>query len=107
MKKYILKYWILISVLAVVVVTEATLRLALGQGLPVLSQADSDTGYRFQPNQKIYRFGKNIDFKTIYNYQQKPRDGKCTYELTYLLSHCTDERHNKRPRVKHYRPIPL
>ncbi len=71
MKKYILKYWILISVLAVVVVTEATLRLALGQGLPVLSQADSDTGYRFQPNQKIYRFGKNIEYNQ-YSQRSKP-----------------------------------
>ena len=71
MKKYILKYWILISVLAVVVVTEATLRLALGLGKPVLSQADSDTGYRFQPNQKIYRFGKNIEYNQ-YSQRSEP-----------------------------------
>ena len=71
MKKYILKYWILISVLAVVVVTEATLRLVLGLGKPVLSQADSDTGYRFQPNQRIYRFSKNIEY-TQYSQRSEP-----------------------------------
>ena len=71
MKKYILKYWIVISALAVVVVTEAILKLALGQGLPVLSQADSDTGYSFQPNQKIYRFGKNIKYNQ-YSQRSKP-----------------------------------
>ena len=71
MKKYIFKYWIVISVLAVVVVTEATLRMALGLGKPVLSQADSDTGYRFQPNQKIYRFGKNIEYNQ-YSQRSEP-----------------------------------
>ncbi len=71
MKKYIFKYWIVISVVAVVVVTEATLRLALGLGKPVLSQADSDTGYRFQPNQKIYRFGKNIEYNQ-YSQRSEP-----------------------------------
>ncbi|WP_414623411.1 hypothetical protein [Calothrix sp. CCY 0018] len=58
-------------VLNVVFVTEATLRLALGQGLPVLSQADSDNLYRFQPNQKIYRFGKNIEYNQ-YSQRSEP-----------------------------------
>lgn len=42
-------------------VLELTLRFALGLGNPLLSQVDENTGYRFQPNQKIHRFGNNIE----------------------------------------------
>lgn len=65
-----MKYWILASV-AALAATEATLRLAFGLGNPVLSQADIETGYRFQPNQKIYRFGKNIEYNQ-YSQRSEP-----------------------------------
>ncbi|MDJ0734452.1 MAG: SGNH/GDSL hydrolase family protein [Nostocaceae cyanobacterium] len=56
------KYWLPISGIAILVTTEIALRLFFGLGKPVLSQADSDTGYRFQPNQKVFRFGKRIEY---------------------------------------------
>lgn len=56
------KYWIPGSILGVSIITEITLRFAFGFGSPVLVQADPYTGYRFQPNQKIFRFGKRIEY---------------------------------------------
>ncbi|MCC5637239.1 SGNH/GDSL hydrolase family protein [Nostoc sp. CHAB 5844] len=44
------------------VAIEISLRLLFGLGNPILSQADPDTGYRFQPNQKVFRFGKKIEY---------------------------------------------
>lgn len=62
------KYWLPSSVIVALTATELSLRLAFGLGNPVLSQADPYTGYRFQPNQKVFRFGKNI----VYNqYSQR------------------------------------
>ena len=60
--KFSPKYSILASVIVALTATEVTLRLAFGFGNPVLLQADADTGYRFQPNQKIFRFGKNLEY---------------------------------------------
>ncbi|MBD3560821.1 SGNH/GDSL hydrolase family protein, partial [Planktothrix sp. FACHB-1355] len=65
------KYWIPASVVGILITTEVTLRLALGLGNPVLVQADSDTGYRFQPNQKIFRFGKHIQYNQ-YSQRSEP-----------------------------------
>lgn len=56
------KYWIPGTLLAALIGTEVSLRLAFGLGNPVLVQADPNTGYRFQPNQKLYRFGKKIEY---------------------------------------------
>ncbi|MEM9543395.1 MAG: SGNH/GDSL hydrolase family protein [Cyanobacteria bacterium P01_E01_bin.42] len=53
---------------AIILFLEGGLRFKLGLGNPVLSQADADMGYRFQPNQNITRFGN----KVIYNqYSQR------------------------------------
>ncbi|MCU0552161.1 MAG: SGNH/GDSL hydrolase family protein [Leptolyngbya sp. Prado105] len=41
---------------------EVLLRLTLGLGNPPLSQTDDKMGYRFQPNQKLFRFGKYIEY---------------------------------------------
>lgn len=50
------------------IITEIILRVAFGLGHPALLQADADTGYRFRPNQIVFRFGK----KTEYNqYSQR------------------------------------
>ncbi|BAS59588.1 hypothetical protein NIES2135_08830 [Leptolyngbya boryana NIES-2135] len=49
-------------------VLELGLRLIFGFGNPPLLQADSKTGYRFQPNQKLFRFGKSIE---INQYSQR------------------------------------
>ncbi|MBE9011494.1 SGNH/GDSL hydrolase family protein [Pseudanabaenaceae cyanobacterium LEGE 13415] len=51
-----------------IVVLELGLRLIFGFGNPPLSQADDKTGYRFQPNQKLFRFGKYIE---INQYSQR------------------------------------
>lgn len=64
-----MKYWIPASV-AALAATELTLR-TFGLGNPVLSQADTETGYRFQPNQKINRFGKNIEYNQ-YSQRSEP-----------------------------------
>ncbi len=69
--KFPTKYRILAGGIAALIVIELTLRLAFGFGNPVLSQADSDTGYRFQPNQKIFRFGKEIDYNQ-YSQRSEP-----------------------------------
>ncbi|MBD1823595.1 SGNH/GDSL hydrolase family protein [Cyanobacteria bacterium FACHB-DQ100] len=42
-------------------VLEFALRLFLGLGNPPLYQADSQTGYRLQPNQKLFRFGNSME----------------------------------------------
>lgn len=61
--KFFTKYWIPVTGIATtLIVTEIVLRIGLGLGNPVLSQADSYTGYRFQPNQKLSRFGKRIEY---------------------------------------------
>lgn len=47
---------------------ELGLRWGFGFGNPVLSMADEATGYRFQPNQRVVRFGNEV----IYNaYSQR------------------------------------
>lgn len=65
------KYWIPGSVLAVFVGMEVILRVAFGLGNPVLVQADSFTGYRFQPNQKLFRLGKKIQYNQ-YSQRSEP-----------------------------------
>ncbi|MGD1874817.1 MAG: SGNH/GDSL hydrolase family protein [Mastigocoleus sp.] len=62
MKIFIPKYLILVYIFAGFSVFEIVLRLTFGLGNPPLFQADSDTGYRFQPNQKLTRFGKKIQY---------------------------------------------
>ena len=69
--KFPTKYWIPASAIAVLIVIELTLRLAFGFGNPVLSQTDVNTGYRFQPNQKIFRFGKEIEYNQ-YSQRSEP-----------------------------------
>ncbi|WGV24068.1 SGNH/GDSL hydrolase family protein [Halotia branconii] len=56
------KYKILILIITALLAIEVTLRLLFGLGNPVLSQADTYTGYRFQPNQNLVRFGKRIQY---------------------------------------------
>lgn len=51
-----------------IAVLELGLRLIFGLGNPPLSQADQKTGYRFQPNQKLSRFGNYIE---INQYSQR------------------------------------
>jgi len=63
-----LTYRVALATLAVFLMTETGLRLGLGLGKPALVQADSEIGYRFQPNQDLWRFGRSI----IYNqYSQR------------------------------------
>lgn len=57
-----LVYWILGGCLVFLVGLELTLRFKYGLGNPALMQADEATGYRFQPNQKVTRFGKNMEY---------------------------------------------
>jgi lysophospholipase L1-like esterase len=56
------RYWALGLLLVLVAVTELGLRVGFGLGNPVLLQADPYTGYRFQPNQRVVRFGKRISY---------------------------------------------
>ncbi|MCL1468525.1 SGNH/GDSL hydrolase family protein [Argonema galeatum] len=71
------KYWIPGSVVGVLIATEVILRLAFGLGNPVLSEADRYTGYRFQPNQKLFRFGKHIAYNQ-YSQRSEPITPKKT-----------------------------
>ncbi|MBD2451098.1 SGNH/GDSL hydrolase family protein [Nostoc sp. FACHB-152] len=65
------KYKILIIIIAILVCIEIYLRIAFGLGSPVLSQADTYTGYRFQPNQSLVRFGKKIEYNQ-YSQRSEP-----------------------------------
>jgi lysophospholipase L1-like esterase len=65
------KYSIPIFIAAAFVTLEVTLRLIFALGRPPLSQADPDTGYRFQPNQNILHFGKRIKYNQ-YSQRSEP-----------------------------------
>lgn len=65
-----LKYWLPGSLIATFIATELTLRL-VGLGTPVLLQADPATGYRYQPNQKVFRFGKRVEYNQ-YSQRSEP-----------------------------------
>lgn len=65
------EYWVSASIAAAFVTLEVSLRLVFGLGTPVLSQADPDTGYRFQPNQNMFRFGKRIKYNE-YSQRSEP-----------------------------------
>jgi lysophospholipase L1-like esterase len=69
--KFPAKYWIPVSAIAFFILIELTLRFAFGLGAPVLVQADPQTGYRFQPNQKVFRFGKKIQYNQ-YSQRSEP-----------------------------------
>lgn len=60
--------WLGSGAFSVILLMELGLRWGFGFGNPVLSMADEATGYRFQPNQRIVRFGHEV----IYNaYSQR------------------------------------
>lgn len=65
------KYRILIFIISALAAIEVALRLLFGLGNPVLSQADTYTGYRFQPNQTLVRFGKKIEYNQ-YSQRSEP-----------------------------------
>ncbi len=71
MKKISYKYKILVFIIVTLVAFEVLLRLLFGLGNPVLSQADTYTGYRFQPNQTLLRFGKRIEYNQ-YSQRSEP-----------------------------------
>lgn len=56
------RYWLPISGLILLIIVELVLRIGYGLGNPPLLQADVYTGYRFQPNQSLVRFGKRIRY---------------------------------------------
>ncbi|MEC4805047.1 MAG: SGNH/GDSL hydrolase family protein [Jaaginema sp. PMC 1079.18] len=56
------RYQWLSAILLSFILLEAGLRLFLGLGYPVLSMADAQTGYRFQPNQNRHRLGKKQQY---------------------------------------------
>lgn len=62
MIKFVARYWLLLAILTGLVAIETILRFGFGLGNPVLSQADEETGYLFQPNQKLVRFGRKIEY---------------------------------------------
>jgi lysophospholipase L1-like esterase len=82
--KTLRKYWILPSIGTTLLIFELTLRFALGLGNPPLSQADSDTGYRFQPNQKITRFGKKIEYNQ-YSQRSEPINPQKPQQISRIL----------------------
>ena len=55
-------YWLAAGIVLAFILLETGLRLGLGLGYPVLSMADSQTGYRFQPNQNRRRLGKKLQY---------------------------------------------
>lgn len=69
--KFPAKYWIPSCAIFALIATEVILRLAFGLGNPVLLQADPDTGYRFRPNQEVFRFGKKAQYNQ-YSQRSEP-----------------------------------
>ena len=69
--KFPTKYWIPGAVISALIATELTLRLVFGLGNPVLFQADADIGYRYRPNQTVFRFGNKIEYNQ-YSQRSKP-----------------------------------
>jgi len=57
-----LKYSLPLAALALLGIADVILRLGFGLGNPPLLQADPEVGYRFQPNQRLYRFGRRIEY---------------------------------------------
>ncbi|MDB9314782.1 SGNH/GDSL hydrolase family protein [Spirulina sp. CS-785/01] len=55
-------YWGLATLAVGMFLTEAVLRWKWGLGNPVLTQADAEMGYRFQPNQTTTRLGNQIHY---------------------------------------------
>ena len=84
--KFSIKYWIPGSILVALITTEVTLRLALGLGNPVLVQADPHTGYRFQPNQKVFRFGRTIEYNQYSQRSDPITPQKPTRTLRILMT---------------------
>lgn len=62
---------IVLAVLLSVLVTEIGLRFFFGLGTPPLVQFDSEMGYRFQPNQKMRRFGNWMEYNQ-YSQRSEP-----------------------------------
>lgn len=79
------QYWIFSSIGATFLIFEFLLRFAFGLGNPPLSQADSDTGYRFQPNQKITRFGKKIEYNQ-YSQRSEPINNPKPLKISRILT---------------------
>lgn len=69
--KFRSSHWLIAFLILGLTATEVTLRLAFGFGNPILSQADPDTGYLFVPNQKVYRFGKTVEYNQ-YSQRSEP-----------------------------------
>ena len=65
------KYRIPLYVFFLLLITEVILRVAFGLGNPPLLQVDADTGYRFRPNQIVFRFGKKIKYNQ-YSQRSQP-----------------------------------
>jgi lysophospholipase L1-like esterase len=80
------KYRIIsLNIIGLITIIEILLRLIFGLGNPVLSQADSETGYRFQPNQKIFRFGKHIEYNQYSQRSEPITPEKSTQKLRILM----------------------
>ncbi len=71
MIRILIKYYLPVLIIIFIAVIEGSLRLFIGLGNPALVQADSSTGYRFQPNQKVFRFGKKIEYNQ-YSQRSEP-----------------------------------
>ena len=74
------------GIIAGLAATELTLRLAFGLGNPVLVQADPNTGYRFQPNQKVWRFGRTIEYNQYSQRSEAIAPQKQTRTLRILMT---------------------
>ncbi len=79
-----LKYRILGAIAGGIAISEILLRLSLGLGAPLLSVADSETGYRFQPNQQTRRFGKLVIYNQ-YSQRSDPIPSEKSPEILRIL----------------------
>ena len=84
--KWPVKYKVAGGIISVLAATELSLRLAFGFGNPVLVQADPNSGYRFQPNQKVWRFGRTIEYNQYSQRSEAIAPQKPTRTLRILMT---------------------
>ncbi|MBT9314579.1 SGNH/GDSL hydrolase family protein [Leptothoe spongobia] len=81
-KCYILVAFLLCASLGI----EIALRKSLGLASPALSVADQQTGYRFKPNQRIFRFGKYIEYNQYSQRSEAIAEDKTTKAFRVLMT---------------------
>ncbi|MGD2182801.1 SGNH/GDSL hydrolase family protein [Lusitaniella coriacea] len=85
MRKSLLIYGTCAAITSLIAI-EGGLRLAVGLGNPPLVIADEEMGYRFKPNQKLYRFGNRVEYNQFSQRSEpiEPQKSQGTFRILML-----------------------